>query len=144
MVAKPREPCYTVSRIRIEGQEAYEGWKTASAPRVAEAYTGGSVGGTGRQSAGKGYTMASQSLIILPGGHEAGRIPGSGIFVDDIGPGARSGGRSIPPGPVRMAEAFHGLFSGGFHILPGLWDISWKLDSRHIRIPFGNGAGMGL
>ena len=22
--------------------------------------------------------------------------------------------------------------------------ISWKLDSRHIRIPFGNGAGMGL
>ena len=28
--------------------------------------------------------------------------------------------------------------------LPGLWDISWKLDSRHIRIPFGNGAGMGL
>ena len=40
MVAKPREPCYTVSRIRIEGQEAYEGWKTGSAPRVAEACTG--------------------------------------------------------------------------------------------------------
>ena len=40
--------------------------------------------------------------------------------------------------------AFHGLSSGGGHILPGLWDISWKLDSRHIRIPFGNGAGMGL
>ena len=65
MVAKPREPCYTVSRIRIEGQEAYEGWKTGSAPRVAEACTGGSGGGTGRQSAGECYTVARQSLIIL-------------------------------------------------------------------------------
>ncbi|BFL18807.1 hypothetical protein K190097F3_43080 [Enterocloster clostridioformis] len=58
MVAKPGEPCYTVNRIRLEGQEAYEGWKTGPAPRVAEAYTGGSVGGAGRQSAGEGYTMA--------------------------------------------------------------------------------------
>ena len=57
---------------------------------------------------------------------------------------SHSGGRSLPPGSVRMAEAFHGLSSGGGHILPGLWNISWKLDSRHIRIPFGNGAGMGL
>lgn len=32
MVAKPGEPCYTVSRIRIEGQEAYEGWKQVLPP----------------------------------------------------------------------------------------------------------------
>ena len=60
MVAKPGEPCYTVSRIRIEGQEAYEGWKTGSAPRVAEACTGGSGGGTGRQSAGESYHLMSR------------------------------------------------------------------------------------
>ena len=76
---------------------------------------------------------------LLTGGEEV-----EIIIVDDIGPGARSGGRSFPPGSVRMAEAFHGPFSGGGHILPGLWNVSWKLDSRHIRIFFGNGAGMGL
>ena len=45
--------------------------------------------------------------------------------------------------PILEEGAFRLVLYGG-HILPGLWNISWKLDSRHIRIPFGNGAGMGL
>lgn len=125
MVAKPGEPCYTVSRIRIEGQKRMRDGNKVLPP-----------GWQKRVLAAAAAALAGNLLVnVIPwpgsllSSYEA-MIPAiyrSRTAVDDIGPGSHSGGRSLPPGSVRMAEAFHGLSSGGGHILLafGIYHGNW-------------------
>lgn len=105
MVAKPGEPYYTVSRINIEGQEAYEGDGKAGSPDLCRRsdITNGSGSGCGHDNlltVEECYTFLKS--VVLPGGllssigdHDSGYAGEPDCCMDDIGPGSHSaGGRS--------------------------------------------------